>query len=109
MSTFTKAHAEDAVKKLGRSPADQQLPRLTVSEDRDAKHLKYKVWCNDQLIAYFGVKHGSKRNAGHGWIPESLGLSRRDALAFASCEMTIDELVQRFIDSGRIDSGAADD
>jgi hypothetical protein len=103
MPKFTKDHAERAAKKLKQRPANNELPRLSVREETDSAHVLQLVFCHGTLVTKFGIKHGSKRNAGHGWVPKALCLGPHRAVLFANCTMTVDQIVQHFIDSGLIE------
>jgi len=102
MPIFTKDHAERTAKKLKEKPR-RELPKLSITEDADAAHVVQLITCGGRLVTKFGIKHGSKRNAGHGWVPKALGLGPHQAILFANCTMTVDEIIQHFIDKGFIE------
>jgi hypothetical protein len=106
MPKFNKDHAEKTAKKLKQKPQNTALPTLTVTEDRDSRHIYEWIWCGEQLVAKFGIKHGSQRNAGHGWVPRALKLGPHQAVQFANCTMTIDEMIEHLIAAGFISSEA---
>jgi hypothetical protein len=97
MPVFTKAHAEDSARKLKSKPKDKTLPTLVVREVVAGPHRIQQIWCANRLVNQFGIKHGSNRNASHGWIARDLNLSPRKAFEFAACTRTIDEMIQHFL------------
>lgn len=103
MPTFTKEHAEDFSTKLRRQPKDSTLPRLQIVENTAGAHAIQQIWCGDKLIAQFGIKHGSKRNAPHGWVARELDLRPHYAVEFAICNVTIDAMLTLFADRGWVD------
>jgi hypothetical protein len=107
MPVFTKTHAEDTAKKLKTKPKGTTLPRLEVIEIREGSHLMQYIWCDGVVVNKFGIKHGSNRNASHGWVGRSLNLHPNQMHAFAICNMSIDDMISHFIADGVID-GTAD-
>ena len=103
MSSFTKTHAIDTAKKLKTKPKNERYPRLEVVENRAGAHVMQEIWCNGQLVNKFGIKHDPNRNNPHGWVARDLGLSPHKMREFAICHMTIDEMIEHFIDQGFID------
>lgn len=103
--SFTKAHAEATAKKLTVKPVSNALPRLEVVTLKDGCHIQQRIFCQGVEIARFGIKHGSKRNASHGWVARRLGLSPRQMMDFAICQMSVDEIIQHFIDEGFLPAG----
>lgn len=93
MPKFTKDHAERAARKLKEKPRRTDLPSLTVAENKDGAHVIQLISCRGKLITKFGIKHGSKRNAGHGWVPKVLKLGPHQAVLFANCTMSVDEMI----------------
>lgn len=106
MPSFTKTHAEDFAKKLKRKPADQHLPRLEVREVKDGPHVIQQIWCEGKFAYSFGIKHGSNRNASHGWVARDLSIRPHDAYEFAVCNITIDTMIRMFVDKGDIEMPA---
>jgi hypothetical protein len=103
MPVFTKAHAEDAAKKLRDKPKTKTLPRLSVREVVAGPHRVQQIWCQNRLVSQFGIKHGSNRNASQGWFARDLNLSPRRAFEFAVCTMSIDQMIEHFIAQRFID------
>ncbi len=103
MPVFTKAHSEDAARKLKRKPKNTALPRLEVTELIAGPHRIQQIWCGGKLVNQFGIKHGSNRNASHGWFARDLNLSPRKAFEFAICTMSIDDMIQHFVSQGMIE------
>jgi hypothetical protein len=103
MSGFTKDHAEKFSKKLNSKPKDDSLPRLQVVVHVDNAHSQQQIWCGDKFIAAFGIKHGSKRNASHGWVARELSLQPRFAVEFANCSVSIDKMIDVMIEKGWIE------
>jgi hypothetical protein len=100
--SFTKDHAERTAKKLTQAPKDDRLPLLEVRQRRGSDHDVQQIWCQGKWIAQFGINRGSRRNAGHDWVPKTLKLSHIRAIEFAMCRMTVDEMIQHLLDKGLI-------
>lgn len=103
MPSFTKAHAEDTAKKLKTKPRETTYPRLDVVESKEGPHLIQCIYCNGLFVSKFGIKHGSNRNASHGWVARSLNLQPNQMHSFAVCNMSIDEMIAHFIADGIIE------
>lgn len=103
MPAFTKTHAEKFSKKLKTKPKDDSL-LLRILENRDGAHIQHQIWHGEKYIAAFGIKHGSSKDASHGWVARELQLSPKFAVDFANCNETIDAMIQKFVDKGWIES-----
>ncbi len=86
MSLITKEHAYSIAKKL----------RAQVVTGRKA-HDRAFVYHGDVVIAQFGIRRGSKKNAGHGHIPADLGIGPHDTLRLANCPMSREEYIRRIV------------
>ena len=93
MKTITKEHARKIAKKLG-----------AIIDTTPKAHDIVTIFHKGVRIASFGIRRGSKKNAGHGHIPVELSLSRHDTLRLANCTLSKDEWIQMLIDEGHIKS-----
>lgn len=96
MPSITKSLAIAIYKKLGTAPTSKDLPTLVVSVHPGKKHQIVQVLCNGNWVAQFGIKNGSKMEAGHGWIPAQLFLSSNDIFQFGKCKKSIDWLLEEW-------------
>jgi hypothetical protein len=75
---ITKAHAEAIAAKL-QAEVRTKGPHSIAS-----------VWYRGIRIASFGIRHGSRRDAGHGHIPRELYISPYKCRELAICTLTVD-------------------
>ena len=92
MPNFTKNHAEKTAKKLS-DKTRNGVAAFQITEHKGGKHLLILAYYQGKFIFQFGIKHGSRRNAGHGWVCEHMKLSRNEGLDFANCHTSVDELI----------------
>lgn len=76
---ITKEHAEKICTKL----------QAQVVTKRKAHDLA-QVFYNDVLIVQFGIRRGSRRDLGHGHLPDALHISQRETLDLATCPLSRD-------------------
>jgi hypothetical protein len=62
-----------------------------------------------QRIAQFGIRRGSRRDAGHDHIPASIYVSVRSALDLARCPMSYEQWIDVLREKGLIERPRADD
>jgi hypothetical protein len=74
---LTKEHAEKIAAKL-----EAQIDRSRKAHDLAAVYYEGKV------IAFFGIRRGSRKNAGHDHIPRSIYFSARKCLDLANCPVS---------------------
>lgn len=91
MPGVTKSHAMAIARKL-----DAEI------DTRNRAHDIAKVYENGQLIAWFGIRRGSKRDLGHPHIPNDLHLNRHDTLLLAQCHISREEWVEILVERGII-------
>jgi hypothetical protein len=77
-ANITKAHAEAIAAKL------QAEVRTS------GAHSIASVWYRGVRIASFGIRHGSRRDAGHGHVPRELFISPYKCRELAICTLTVD-------------------
>ena len=89
--TITKQHAEKIVKKL----------RAVVEQKRKAHDVAY-VFHKKQLVASFGIRRGSSKDAGHNHIPEDLHLTLHQTLDLAQCPLSYERWIEILTEKGYI-------
>lgn len=93
MGGLTKQHAEAIAKKLG-------AIRL---RKKGRPHELHQVFEAGRLIAHFGFRHGSKKDAGHGHLPTSLYLTPRETRLLADCPLSRGEWLENMKKKGLLD------
>jgi hypothetical protein len=96
MPTITKELAECISPKLRRSRL------FEVTTEKGSLHDIVVIRFDGTKIAQFGIKRGSKKDAGHGWIPDQLFLSNTQAYNLAKCPLSAAEYLQILRDKGHI-------
>lgn len=89
--TVTKENALQIIRKL----------RAEVTTKR-AAHDLVEIYYKGVLVSEFGLRRGSRRDAGHGFIPSALHLSLRDTLDLAHCPLSYEGWVEKMKDKGLI-------
>lgn len=74
--------------------------KLDAKVDRNAKHIKAKIYHEGQLIVTFGWCHDRKKNNGH--IPKNLHLSPKVTLEMAKCNHDRDYYIRHLRQRGVI-------
>jgi hypothetical protein len=72
---LTKDDAYAIAKKLGAQE----------SREKNSPHIIQLIYQHNKLIAHFGIRHGSNRNAGHDHIPKNLHVSMHFCFELAHC------------------------
>jgi hypothetical protein len=90
MSNLTKDDAEEIARKLRRGRPTIGRQRFEVVEQSRGGYRWISISYGGRRLARYGIKHGSRRNAGHDWIPGQIHLSDSEAYDFAKCHLSID-------------------
>lgn len=90
---ITKELAVAIAKKLKATPAPTKKGRA---------HDDYLVFFQGQLVAKFGIRHGSAKDQGHDHIPSAIHLGPHDAKLFAQCKKDYDFWVEKMREKGFI-------
>lgn len=80
-NTITKEHAERIARKL------------EAVIEAGAKHDLAKIYYNDRMVAQYGIRRGSKKDAPHSYIPGQIFVGKTDCLGLAQCPLSRDEWV----------------
>jgi hypothetical protein len=94
VAIITKELAERIAKKL-RAQMDSRPSRA---------HDLARVWEGAQVVAMFGIRRGSGKDAGHDHIPEDLHVSPRDAKLLGQCPMKREQWIEKLREKGLIES-----
>lgn len=79
-----------------REHADRIVSKLKASVDRGrGAHDLANVYYQDNLVLQFGIRRSSRKDTGHGHLPEDLHLSPHHTLRLANCPMSYEEWVER--------------
>ena len=70
------------------------MKSFEITKSKQGKHIVVEAYYKKKKVIRFGINHGSRKNAGHGWVYEQMNLNRNEGLDFANCDMDVDELVQ---------------
>jgi hypothetical protein len=87
---LTKKHAEEIATKLGAEIRHRKAHDLAV------------VFYEGKLIAAFGIRRGSRANAGHDHSPNDLHVSPRTCLGLAECPVSRDDWIEQMKQKGLI-------
>src|SRR5262249_3071681 len=88
---LTKEHAKKIAAKLG-----AQIDTSGKANDIAA------VYHDGKVIAFFGIRRGSKKDAGHDHIPGSLYFSPNKCLGLANCPVSKADWLERMKELGKI-------
>jgi hypothetical protein len=55
-----------------------------------------------RLVAQFGIRHGSRKDAGHDFIPGAIYVRPHEALLLGQCPMSRQQWIERMIEKGHI-------
>jgi len=91
MASLDKSHAKRIAKKL-----------KAVIDKRGKAHDLALIYHDEQLVAWFGIRRGSRKSLGHGHTPADLHVSLKEALDLARCPMSREDWVHRMTDLGLI-------
>jgi hypothetical protein len=79
---LTKDHAKAIAAKLGATEKPGK---------KNSPHDIQLIYLGGKLIAHFGIRRGSRRDAGHDHIPKSLHVSPHFCLELATCTKYLDD------------------
>lgn len=89
---ITKEHALRIAKKL----------KATIDK-RGGAHDIALIYHEGVLIAHFGIRRGSRKDAGHGHIPHSLHVAQSTCLGLAQCPVKREEWIQAMREQGLLE------
>ncbi len=89
---ITKELAIDIAKKLSAQKVSK----------KNRPHDDYVVYFQGRLVARFGIRRGSEKDAGHDHIPGAIHLGPHEARLFGQCDITYDAWVERMREIGII-------
>ena len=79
-----------------REHADRIVKKLDAAVDRGrGAHDLASIYHEGALVVQFGIRRSSKKDTGHGHLPEDLHLSPHHTLRLANCPMSYEEWVER--------------
>ena len=87
---LTKDHAEAIASKLG------------AVVDKKGAHRIAAIYVDGVLIASFGIRHGSRRNAGHDHIPRDIHFSPNKCRRLAECTLYREDWIKALREKGLI-------
>lgn len=90
MTVITKELALKITEKLGAVP-------ITTKND---VHDRYGVYHNDRLIASFGIRRGSKKDAGHDHVQRELNVSTGFAKQIGICKRYLQDYLDHLRTQG---------
>jgi len=72
---------------ITKDDAETIAKKLLATLDEGGSHTKAVVRHQHRIIARFGIRRGSRRDAGHGHIPGMIHLGQPDTKKLASCTL----------------------
>jgi hypothetical protein len=97
MGIITKQLAERIAKKLG--------AEIVKSGAHDIAY----VYHNGQLIGEFGIRRGSKKDAGHDHIPRDLRIGPSQARLLGQCPLKLTDFIAILVGKGLIENSAQEE
>lgn len=91
MAVITRELADKIVKKLKAKVVKQ-----------GSAHEILGVFCEDKMVASFGIRRGSKKNQGHDHIPSNIFVSPREAKLLGQCPLSREEWVEIIKEKGKV-------
>ncbi|MFN2476451.1 MAG: hypothetical protein ABR526_08950 [Chthoniobacterales bacterium] len=88
--TITKQHALAIAKKL----------KATMREEK--AHAYADIFHGEKLVAWFGIRRGSRKDQGHGHIQNDLYVNPYQARLLAACPLTRDQWLKIMDEKGRL-------
>ena len=82
----------------------KQIARKLEAEIKSGKkaHDLASIYHDGKLIAWFGIRRGSRRDSGHDHIPKSLSFSADKCLGLARCPVSKDDWLSHMKKIGRL-------
>jgi hypothetical protein len=90
---ITKQHALDIAEKL---------KAVLQTSKKQRPHDLYGVFEEGVLVAAFGIRRGSNKEAGHDHLPKQLFVGPKDAKDLAQCPMSREQYIQKLKQRGKI-------
>ena len=95
-AVITKDLAERIVKKL----------KAEIDAKPGRPHDLALVWVEEKMVASFGLRRGSKKDAPHDHVPNDLYVSPRDARLLGQCPLSREEWIEKLRAKGVIEPAA---
>ncbi len=91
MSQITKNGAEEIEEKLRKkAPKKSGRQKFEVTTREGREHTIVAISYEGVFVGQYGIKRGSRRDAGHGWVPDQIHLTPHKAHELATCSMSVD-------------------
>ena len=90
MAQITKQMVDKIVQKLG----------ATIKSRPGSAHDRALVFHEGKLVACFGIRRGSRRDAGHDHIPRQIHVHPREARLLAQCPLTREDWIAILTEKG---------
>jgi hypothetical protein len=88
-------------KQLALAIADKLGAKASATK-KQRPHDLYTIYEEGACIAMFGVRRGSKKEAGHDHVPRQLFVTPKDARDLAQCPMTREQWITKLREKGKI-------
>jgi hypothetical protein len=88
---------------LNKDHAQKIAKKLKANMHLGSSHNIAVIEYEGKIITQFGIRRGSRRDQGHGFIPGSIHLNLRDTLSLAQCALSYDQWVRRMMKKGLIE------
>jgi hypothetical protein len=88
---LTRDHANEIARKLGAEINKKRAHQIAV------------IYVNGKFIASFGIRHGSKRDAGHDHIPRDIYFPPNKCLRLAQCSLNLPDWIKSLKEQGKIE------
>ena len=86
---------------ITKQDADAIASKLKATVQKKGKaHDLAQIIHNGKIIAQFGIRRGSRKDAGHGHIPRDIYLNHKKCSDLASCTFSRDAWLQNMADKG---------
>jgi len=90
LAQITRQMAERIAQKLG----------ATIKSRPGSAHDRASVFHEGKLVAWFGIRRGSRRDAGHDHIPRQILVHPREARLLAQCPLGRDDWIAILAEKG---------
>ena len=103
MPVVTKDDAREIARKLRRdAPKTAGRQKFVVTETEGRDHTLVKLSYAGRVIGQYGIRRGSRRDAGHGGLLGQIHLTARQAYDFAKCHLTVDGYIDILVEKHQV-------
>jgi len=87
---------------ISKELAEKIAKKLKAKKRTGTAHDLALIYHKGKLVANFGIRRGSRKDAGHDYIPAAIFLGARDARLLGECTLSRDDWITVMAEKGKL-------